>query len=267
MITTDAPSFFQMTSQYRRFAEVCNKSQTSKFISLFYGKTGLGKTECAYHYANWRIVEPLLEKSAAARQPPHSIIHSSTVVFTPDVGITPKRVQANIAVLRNRFDELVDQAANWHCLDTGRFRPHKYLKLLIVDEADRLKLGALEVIRDLYDRTPLSILLIGSPGIDRRLRRSGYGQLHSRLTFAYEIQPLTNDEMRVFITRKWQELTLPCTADDAVSAAIMRIANGNLRVLHRIFAEIKRLQKINCFPMITPDLVEVARKGLLLGAT
>ena len=61
------------------------------------------------------------------------------------------------------------------------------------------------------------------------------------------------------------ELNLPCKADDAVSTAIMRIANGNLRVLHRIFAEIKRLQKINCLPMITPDVVEVARNGLLLG--
>jgi DNA transposition AAA+ family ATPase len=267
VITTEAPSFFQITAQYRRFAEICNKSQTGKFISLFYGKTGLGKTECAYHYANWRVVEPLLEKSAAARKLPNSVIHSSTVVYTPDVGITPKRVQSGIATLRNRFDELVDQAANWYSLDTGAFRPHKYLKLLIIDEADRLKLGALEVIRDLYDRTPLNILLIGSPGIERRLRRSGYGQLHSRFTLAYEIQPLTNDEMRVFIARKWQELNLPCTADDAVSTAIMRIAHGNLRVLHRIFAEIKRLQKINCLLTITPDLVEVARKGLLLGTT
>lgn len=130
-----------------------------------------------------------------------------------------------------------------------------------------MKLSELEVIRDLYDRTPLSIMLIGSPGIERRLRRSGYGQLHSRFTFGYEIQPLTNDEMRIFIARKWQELSLPCTVDDAVSTTLMRIANGNLRVLHRIFAEIKRLQKINCLPTITPELVEVARKGLLLGAT
>lgn len=266
MTTTEAPSFLQITAQYRRFAEICNKSQTGKFISLFYGRTGLGKTECAYHYANWRIVEPLLEKSAAARRVPNSIIHCSSVVYTPDVGITAKRAQSGIAALRNRFDELVDQAANWHSFDTGPYHPHKYLKLLIIDEADRLKLGALEVVRDLYDRAQLSILLIGSPGIERRLRRSGYGQLHSRFTLAYEIQPLTSDEMRVFIARKWQELSLPCTAEDAVSAAIMRIANGNLRVLHRIFAEIKRLQKINCLSLITPDLVEVARKGLLLGA-
>ena len=267
MITTEAPSFFQMTVQYRRFAEICNKSQNSKFIALFYGRTGLGKTECAYHYANWRVVEPLLEKSAAARCLPSSIVHCSTAVYTPDVGVTPRRVQSNVATLRNRFDELVDQACNWYSLDTGRFRPHKYLKLLVIDEADRLKLGALEVIRDLYDRTPLSVLLIGSPGIERRLRRTGYGQLHSRFTLAYEIQALSSDEIRSFISRKWNELELPCTADDAVSTGIMRISNGNPRVLHRIFNEIKRLQRINRFHAITPDVLEVARKGLLLGTT
>jgi DNA transposition AAA+ family ATPase len=174
-------------------------------------------------------------------------------------------VQSGIACLRNRFDELVDQAACWHGFDAGSYYPHKYLKLLIIDEADRLKLGALELIRDLYDRTPLSVLLIGSPGIDRRMKRSGYGQLHSRLTLAYEIQPLTIDEMRLFISLKWKELNLPLTADDAVSTAIVRIANGNLRVLHRIFAEMKRLQKLNCLAVITPELVEVARGGLLLG--
>lgn len=267
MISTEEPSYFQMTSQYRRFVEICNKSQVRKFISLVYGKTGLGKSECAYHYSNWREIEPLLSRPAGARQVPLSIVHGSTIVYTPDVGVTPKRVAANIALLRNSFEELVDQAATWHRFDTGPFHPHKYLKLLIIDEADRLKLGALEVIRDLYDRTPLSVLLIGSPGIDRRLRRTGYGQLHSRFTFGYEIQALTNQEMKVFIAHKWSELALPLSADDGVSLAIMHLSAGNLRILHRIFAEIKRLQKLNCLAMITPDVVEVARKGLLLGAS
>jgi DNA transposition AAA+ family ATPase len=267
VIWTESPSPFLMTSQYRRFAEICNKSESSKFISLFYGKTGLGKTECALHYANWRTVEPLLEKSAGARKVPLSIVQCGSAVYTPDVGATQKMVQSGIALLRNRFDDLVDQSAAWHRFDTGDFYPHKYLKLLIIDEADRLKLGALETIRDIYDRTNLSVLLIGSPGIDRRLKRSGYGQLHSRFTLAYEIQQLNAAEMRLFISLKWKELDLPLTADDAVSTAIMRIANGNFRALHRIFVEIKRLQKLNCFPMVTPDLVEVARQGLLLGST
>jgi len=79
------------------------------------------------------------------------------------------------------------------------------------------------------------------------------------------MQPLTNNEMSLFIAQKWLELKLPLAADDGVSKAIMRIANGNFRVLIRIFSEIARLQKLNCFAMITPEVVEVARKSLLLG--
>jgi DNA transposition AAA+ family ATPase len=256
---------FLITSQYRRFAEFCNKSQTSKFIGLFYGKTGLGKTESALHYSNWRLVESLLNKPAAARVIPTSIVHCSAAVFTPDVNISTSKLESNIKVLRNRFDELLDQATTWHGTDCAQFYPHRFLKLLIIDEADRLKLGALEVVRDLYDRKNLSIVLVGSPGIERRLKRSGYGQLHSRFNLIYEMQPLNTNEMTLFISQKWLELRLPLTADDAVSKAIMRISNGNFRVLIRIFSEIERLQRLNCLSMITPEVVEVARQSLLLG--
>ncbi len=173
-------------------------------------------------------------------------------------------VLSEITLLRNRFDQLIDQAACWHNFDAGPFSPHKYLKLLIIDEADRLKPNSLEVIRDIYERTSLSIMLIGSSGFDKRLRR--YSQLHDRLTLGYEIQPLNQDEMRQFISQKWKDLNLPLSADDAASIAIMRLSNGNLRALHHIFHKIKRLQKPNYTSTITPDLVEVARQGLLLGA-
>lgn len=267
MIWTESPRPFLMTSQYKRFAEICNMSESQKFIALFYGRTGLGKSECALHYANWRTVEPLLDISAPTQAIPKSVVQCGAAIYTPDVGATQKMVQSAIALLRNRFDDTVDRASTWHSFESGPFAPHKYLKLLIIDESDRLKPSSLEYIRDLYDRTNLSILLIGSPGIDRRLKRASLGQLHSRFSLAYEIQPLNIEEMRLFINLKWEELNLPLSADDAVSTAIMRIANGNLRALHRIFSEIKRLQKLNCLPIVTPDLIEAARQGLLLGAT
>lgn len=90
--------------------------------------------------------------------------------------------------------------------------------------------------------------------------------ISSANAFAYEMQALSNTEMKEFITRKWDELALPLSTDDGVSIAISRIAAGNLRILHRVFAEIKRLQKLNCLTIITPDVVEVLRKGLLLGS-
>jgi len=257
---------FMITSQYRRFAEICNKSQTSQRISLFFGKTGLGKTRSAIHYAQWHIVEPLLGRPTATRPIPASLLGSTTAIYTPDISVTPKKLQSGIALLRNQFDALIEQVTYCYARETAGPFPHKHLKLLIVDEADRLKFGSLEFLRDLYDKTNLSILLLGSPGIERRLKRSGYGQIHSRLNFIYEMQPLNSSEMHLFINQKWLELKLPLTSDDTISTAIMRIADGNFRRLHRIFEEISRLQKLNCLPIITLDLVEVARRSLFSGS-
>jgi DNA polymerase III delta subunit len=91
--------------------------------------------------------------------------------------------------------------------------------------------------------------------------------LYSRVGFIYEFKPITNDEVRLFIAQKWQQLGLPLSADDAVSSTIVRMVNGNFRSLQRIFTEIERLQKLNCLPIITPEVVETARQSLLLGAT
>ncbi len=265
-MTDKATSDFLVTNHYKRFEEFCEYCRDNGYIGLCYGKPGVGKTESARQIANWDVIEPLLGKSPRMRQVPESVTNSVTAFLTPGVTATPKKLEANLNLLRNRLDELIDQSLSWHRPELWiEKRQSKHARLLIIDEADRLKFPSLELVRDIYDRGKgsVGVVLIGMPGIERRIKR--LGQLHSRVHLAYEFEALNADDTRRFIAQKWQNLGLPLFADDAVSSTIMRIANGNFRVLNRIFTEIVRLQKLNCLPLITPDLIETARDGLLLG--
>ena len=66
--------------------------------------------------------------------------------------------------------------------------------LLMIDEADRLKEVALEQVRSIFDRGQIGLVLIGMPGIEKRLAR--YPQFYSRIGFVHEFRTLAAAEIR-----------------------------------------------------------------------
>jgi DNA transposition AAA+ family ATPase len=141
------------------------------------------------------------------------------------------------------------------------------INLIIVDEIDRLKLQHLEQLRDIYDQHDLAMIFIGMPGIEKRLAR--YPQLYSRIGFAHEYQKLSKDEMHHILEYKWDELGISIKREDfsdyEALTNIMKVTNGNFRMIHRLFTQFERILEINDLTSITTEVVEAARNSLVIG--
>jgi DNA transposition AAA+ family ATPase len=141
------------------------------------------------------------------------------------------------------------------------------VRLILVDEADRLKVPSLEQLRDLFDRNDVALVLIGMPGIEKRLAR--YPQLYSRVGFVHAFRPLRAEEIRGLLAEHWADmgLTLPASGitDEEAIASIVRITGGNFRLLRRLLSQIERLLDINQLREATVAVVEAARENLVIG--
>ena len=74
----------------------------------------------------------------------------------------------------------------------------------------------------------------------------------------------------MFLQRQWREWGLTLQSESVAEmeaiAAILRITNGNFRLLHRLLAQIERIVQINALRMITKEVVELARQQLVIGS-
>ena len=272
MNSTGQSDSFIVTKQHRRFLEFCDACRKYRYIGLCYGSPGVGKTLSARTYANWDRVEALNAKLLQELPTDHDLLACRTVFYTPPVVNSPSKVAQRVASLRRDLNTLVDTMQS--ALD-GTVDYHQILlnstditELVIVDEADRLKTTSLEQIRDIYDRHPIGMVLIGMPGIEKRLAR--YPQLYSRVGFVHHFKTLSSEEVRFIRDHKWQQLNRCLDMDDFTDAeavgAIIRVTGGNFRLLQRLLTQIERIMEINEVSTLTKEVVEAARELLIIGS-
>jgi DNA transposition AAA+ family ATPase len=138
--------------------------------------------------------------------------------------------------------------------------------LIIIDEADRLRMASLEQVRAIFDAGEIGVILIGMPGIEKRLAR--YPQFYSRIGFVHEFRPLTTKEIRRLLDQRWTPpgVHLPQhPLDEETVAAIIRITGGNFRLLNRLLTQMERILEINSLQQVTKGVVEAARESLVIG--
>lgn len=130
-------------------------------------------------------------------------------------------------------------------------------------------MAGLEQVRDLYDHGTFGVILVGMPGLEKRLAR--YAQLYSRVGFAHAFRPLSDEEMTFLLAHQWGTWGLILDPQDFTDteaiAAIIRMTAGNFRLLHRLCAQIGRILTINGLHTITKEVVEAARACLVIGTT
>ena len=138
--------------------------------------------------------------------------------------------------------------------------------LLLVDEVDRIKMSGLEQLRAIFDVGGIGLILIGMPGLERRLTR--YAQLYSRIGFVHAFRLLEAAEVRTLLTG-WRPsgVTLPedLLADPEGVATIIRVTGGNFRLLDRLLTQVGRILELNGLGVVTREVVEAAREVLVIG--
>jgi DNA transposition AAA+ family ATPase len=198
------------------------------------------------------------------------ILPCRTVFYTAPVAASPGRIEREVMALCAALSYLVE-AAEQASRGTDDFllayRVPDRTELVIVDEADRLKMTGLEQLRDLYDRGRFGMILIGMPGLEKRLAR--YPQLYSRVGFVHPFQVLSEEEMRWLLQQRWNDLGREVQAEDFTDqeaiSAIVRITGGSFRLMHRLLMQIDRILEINKLQTITKEVVETARENLVIG--
>src|SRR5258707_12629126 len=192
-----------------------------------------------------------------------------TVFYTPPVSASVARIEKQVLTLFAAFSYLVE-AANQHHQGTEEFlvtrRYTSLIELLIVDEANRLKDAGLELIRDFADRGEFGLVLLGMPGLEKRLMRAP--QLYSRVGFAHEMEPLADSETRDFLEKRWSHRVKAYSddfTDKEAVAAILRITRGNIRLIERLILQLEHVLVPNQIQVATKESVETARQNLIIG--
>jgi DNA transposition AAA+ family ATPase len=292
------------TLEHRRFAEFCDACRRYGYIGLCYGSPGVGKTLSARSYSRWDKVKQSDRWGSGPTEDPllDTVFYTPGVVNAPgaiadgirvlrdtlqDLARRPLRMerQERLESIRQRdkdrhqtilykHDWFAERLPELHPTD-GEVAMEYNVKiheladpttLIIIDEADRLRMASLEQVRAIFDAGSIGVILIGMPGLEKKLAR--FPQFYSRIGFVHEFRSLAAKEVRELLGRRWTPpgVHLPQEPLDAETvAAVIRITGGNFRLLNRLLTQMERILEVNALQQVTKTVVEAARESLVIG--
>ncbi len=148
------------------------------------------------------------------------LARSRTVFHTPNVLGALRDLRDTTATSLVIVSGCIEHQLRREGVEIKRQDKYRLVEMVIIDEAERLTTTALELVRDIFDRTGMGIILIGMPGMEKRMSR--YPQLYSRVGFAHHYRPLQGNELTFVLTRHWRRLGL--ALDDADFTDVQAVA-------------------------------------------
>jgi DNA transposition AAA+ family ATPase len=231
-------SVFAETGEYRRFVQVCEATRRYRYISVCVGASGVGKTTAAHRYAQWDLFKPLL--SAQGMVVPPSFAADCpiprTAFYTVRPTATPKSIEQDLILLQWGMQMIADAARSRSEEIQPRsaaVRPDS-VDLLVVDEVDRCSHISLEVLRDLFDRYPVGLVLLSRT--DRIRHLLNHHPVAERAGVLHEFCALGDSDARLFITQQVHSLGL--SLEEQALEAFIQKTRGNFRKIYLLLAHL-----------------------------
>lgn len=170
-------SGFIETTEYARFAQICQVCQQYGSKAVCVGNRGVGKTKAARQYTQWDLIEPFFLAHGRGIEPYFSpdCPPPRTAYYRPRSTVTPKGFERELSLLLWSVQMLVDSTQGLNREEgvlSSRIRPDG-IDLLVVDEVDRLPSGCLDVLCDFRARSRFGLMLLIRPGGLSRLWNIG----------------------------------------------------------------------------------------------
>lgn len=210
----DQKNKFLVTTEYKQFIELCDMCKSYWYIGICYGTLGVGKTFSGRYYTKWDIIKSILPPDHLVNPlPVAKILECNSIFYTTPITSSTVRVEREINNTIYNLNWLIGDITTTKDKKKGSWDKQKnYTKLIVIDEADRLKPTALEQVRDIYDRCNIGVVLIGMPGLDKKLSR--YPQWYSRVCFVHNYKPIDKSEVEDIVKIKISELSSKIALDN-----------------------------------------------------
>lgn len=223
---------FVETSIARSIFDVAKVCHINCEIGVCYGEAGLGKTVAVKEYAK---------------------LNSDVILIEADPGYTPRII---LMELHKRLG-FMGCGSTYLMMDDIISKLENSGRLIIVDEAENLSYKSLEVLRRIYDKAGVGILLTGMPRLISNLRgqKWQYAQLYSRVGVAKMLENLRLSDTKDILSSIIPQAPLYKKFHEE--------SNANTRVLNKLILRSLRSASLNDGEL-SEEIIEKTAKVLII---